>query len=92
MIIPSNHPVYKFPLNLEDHIQHILKQIKDKIPFVVENSIEKSTNGIFEGKRDKSLTKYILYLSNNKDLPKYENFLTKLGFVLKDKKWSLIIE
>ena len=92
MIIPSNHPIYKFPFNLEDHIQHILIQIKDKIPFAVENSVEKSTNGIFEGKRDKSLTRYILHLTNNKDLPKYENFLTKLGFVFKDKKWSVVIE
>ena len=92
MIIPDNHQIYKFPLNLEDHIQYILKKIKDKIPFNIENSIEKLSNGIFEGKRDKSLAKYILNLTTTKDMARYDNFLTKLGFSLKEKRWSLVIE
>jgi len=92
MIIPDNHPIYKFPINLEDNIKHVLNKIKDKIPYAIEHSIEKSSNGIFEGKRDKSLPKYTLFLNNNTDISKYENFLVKMGFILKNKKWYLIIE
>ena len=92
MIIPENHPIYQVPLNLEDRIDYILKNISEKIPFKIEHKVEKTNNGIFEGKRDKSLSKYILHIVNNKDIPKYENFLTNVGFKLKDKLWSIIIE
>jgi hypothetical protein len=92
MIIPNNHQIYKFPLNLEDNIQYQLKKIIDKIPFKIEHNVEVSNNGIFEGKRDKSLIRYILNLTNNKDLAKYDTFLTTMGFTLQNKKWSLIIE
>ena len=92
MIIPNNHQIYHFPLNLEDYIQYLLKRISEKIPVKIEHSIEKLSNGIFEGKRDKSLTKYILYLTNNKDIGKYDNYLTTTGFKLKDNFWSITIE
>ena len=92
IIIPSNHHNYIFPLNLEDRANYILKKINDKIPFKFEHKIDKQNNGIFEGKRDKILTKYILHIINNKEIPKYDNFLTNLGFKLKDDKWSIVIE
>jgi hypothetical protein len=92
MIIPSNHAIYNFPLNLEDNIQFQLKKIKEKIPFKIEHKIDISSNGIFEGKRNKSLAKYILHIINNKDLAKYDNFFITMGFKLTDKNWSLIIE
>src|SRR5690606_11903323 len=29
IMIPNNHPLYKFPYNLEDRVNHIIAQIKD---------------------------------------------------------------
>ncbi len=92
MIIPDNHPIYPFPLNLEDRIQHLIKQLENKIPFKFESKIEKSTNGIFEGKRDKSLLKYVLKLVHTKELGKYEAFVSKLGFKLEKNIWSITME
>ena len=92
LIIPNNHPVYTFPLNLEDRIVFIQKQIENKIPFKIDYKIEKSNNGIFENKRNKSLPKYILNITNTNDLDKYENYLNSLGFKLSKNIWSIIIE
>ena len=94
MIIPENHPIYPFPLNLEDRIVYILKKITDKIPFEIIHSIDKKTDGIFESKRDKSLPKYIIFIDKdkNKDIQKYDNFLLNLGFKLINKKYELTIE
>lgn len=92
LIVPENHPDYPFPLNLEDRIEHKIKQIEVKVPFKVEYEIEKLDNGIFEGIRNKNLVRYNLNVKNNKDLERYENFLTTLGFKLENKFWTILIE
>lgn len=93
LIIPDNHPIYTFPLNLEDRITFILKQIEDKIPFKIDSKIEKSSNGIFENVRDKSLVKYLLKIPFSDDLSKYDNFFSKIGFEIDEKKyWYMTIE
>ena len=92
LIIPNNHPVYPFPLNLEDRIDFIIRQLENKIPFKLETNIDKLSNGTFEGVKDKSLPKYNLKLVQNKDLAKYENFIKSLGFTLEGKNWSISLE
>ena len=92
LIIPENHPIYPFPINLEDRIDFKIKQIEIKVPFKVEYEIEKLDNGIFEGIRNKNLVRYNLNVKNNKDLERYENFLTTLGFKLENKFWTILIE
>jgi hypothetical protein len=52
---------------------------------------EKDKNGIFEGKRDKSLPKYIIKIPN-KDLNKFEIFLSSIGFNKEGQYYILIIE
>jgi superfamily II DNA or RNA helicase len=94
LIIPSNHPNYPFPINLEDRTDHIIKLIENKLPFKVDHKIEKLNNGIFEGKRNKSLVKYILKINNTKDVNKYENFFKSNKFELNsaNNEWSITIE
>ena len=91
-IIPENHPYYPFPLNLEDRIKFKISQLELKIPFKIDYKIEKQYNGIFEGIRDKKLVKYILIIKNNNNLLTYENFIKSLDFILKDNKWTILIE
>jgi hypothetical protein len=52
LIIPSNHPKYKFPLNLEDRIEYVKKQIEDLIKqkyikFTIKNKDNKEYNITF---------------------------------------------
>ena len=80
-------------MNLEDRIQHIIKQIENKVPFKFDHKLEKEINGIFEDKRDKTLPKYIIKISNSTDFAKYENFMKSLGFKLNNNKyWEITIE
>ena len=91
LIIPNNHPQYLFPLNLEDRITFIKKQISDHIPFTVAIKVEKDKNGIFEGSRDKTLVKYLMKIPI-KDLNKFENFLASIGFIKDSQYYILTIE
>ncbi len=93
MIIPSNHPKYPFPFNLEDRIDIIINNIKNKTQLKLDINIEKSNNGIFEDVRSKDLVKYIIKINNSNDLEKFEKFLNSYGFLLNNKKqWTLIVE
>lgn len=81
LIIPSNHPQYKFPLNIEDRTQFIKKNI---------NKIVGNTK--FEEKDDK--TKIILSFKLNKT-PNQQDIqqIKDLGFLsTNDKLWKIIID
>lgn len=92
MIIPTNHNIYPFPLNLEDRIKYIIEQLQSKISFSITYEYENIKNGIFEGIRNKNLAKYKITLTNNNDeLTEYSELLKKHNFII-EKKWTLVIE
>lgn len=93
-IIPINHPIYPFPLNLEDRIKYILNQLEYKIPFQFNHNITKTNNGIFENIRETNLIRYILTIKNNKDIMKYDKILKLLKFDYDSSNdiWNTIIE
>jgi superfamily II DNA or RNA helicase len=92
LIVPSNHPIYPFPLNLEDRIVHILKQLEKKIPFKIEHKVEKLGNGIFEGSRDKKLPTYLLKIPITKDLNKFDGYFKSLQFKIENSSYTILIE
>lgn len=92
LIIPSNHQIYPFPLNLEDRADFIIKKLEDKIPFDLKTNLEKLSNGIFEGVKDKSLPTYNLKITNSNDLKKYEKLIKSFNFNLVGKYWSIILD
>lgn len=92
LIIPSNHPLYSFPLNLEDKVTHIFNKIKLLIPIKFNSDVERMNDGIFEEKRLKQLPRYKLLIKNNKDLNKFEHILINNGFELIKNNWQKIIE
>ena len=92
MIIPMNHPLYQFPLNLEDRIKYIIEQLQAKISISITYKYENIKNGIFEGTRDKNLAKYKIDITNNKeDMVEYTDLLKKHGFTF-EKNWTITIE
>ena len=92
MIIPTNHNIYPFPLNLEDRIKYIIEQLQSKISFSITYEYENIKNGIFENVRNKNLAKYKITLTNNNDeLTEYSELLKKYNFII-EKKWTLVIE
>jgi superfamily II DNA or RNA helicase len=65
MMIPANHPTYKFPLNLEDRYDMIKEEIKKKIPEKLSITKKKTSNGIS------------MVIEKNKILDEYQDFLAK---------------
>ena len=90
MIIPYNHPRYKFPLNLEDRVNGIIEKLDEKINTNVE--IKKSDFGLFEDVRDKRFIKYELSFNTKPEWDMFIDLFSSLGFVLTGKTWSQIVE
>jgi len=92
MIIPSNHPKYPFPLNLEDRIQYIKDAIQEKIPTTINIDIKEKTNGIFENVRDNKFIKYEIKIKTKPEWEMYKDTFIKLGFILENDIWSKTVE
>jgi hypothetical protein len=92
MIIPSNHPKYPFPLNLEDRIQYIKEGIQEKIPTNINIDIKEKTNGIFENIRDNKFIKYEIKIKSKPEWEMYKDTFIKLGFILENDIWSKTVE
>jgi superfamily II DNA or RNA helicase len=92
IIIPCNHNIYNFPLNLEDKIEQIKELINNSLPKNVIFKIEDKKNGIFEGNRNKILSSYKLSFSYENYHNEFLNKLEKIGLKLDDKEWNIIIE
>lgn len=84
IMVPSNHPTLKFPLNLEDRVEYLKNNV---IKFLSKNiNFNEKTDS-----KSKSIDLSFKLSSkpNNDDILKIE----KLGFNSKDKlKWSILID
>jgi hypothetical protein len=93
VIVPSNHPVYPFPFNLEDRIDHINEKLNDITDQNLSTSVKKEKDGIFMNKRNKDYAKYIIEFKNTKSVVSHKRKIEDMGFKLDSKGiWSLIVE
>jgi hypothetical protein len=65
VMIPGNHPEYKFPLNIEDRIDYIKDEIKKKIPVKLSITKKKTKDGMS------------LFIEKDSVLDDYAEFLSK---------------
>jgi hypothetical protein len=79
IMIPTNHIIYPFPLNLEDRLKHIVKELEltSKV-----YTIKKSTK--------KGYSSYEMTI-NISLKPKELDFLKKLGQLITEKKKTILI-
>jgi len=78
--IPSGHPIYPFPYNLEDRVRHIIKEIKDKIIKKIDIDVEHIKNT------------YIINIKNELLTKEHTDMLNKMGFKLDKNIWQLKID
>ena len=83
-MIPSNHPLYPFPYNLEDRIKLIIKKIKKLLNAEIEILIKKQ--------KDKDEVIYELTFPNNKVSNEIVNDIENLGFKLNKNMWITILK
>lgn len=82
VIIPDNHPVYKFPYNLEDRVKWITDKIKEKIKFKISIKV----NNIQTKVNNESVTEYEIIIENNTNLDEFKKFLEDLEFTKSQKE------
>ena len=81
LIIPSNHPKYKFPLNLEDRVEYVKTQVEELI---------KGINIKFNIK-NKENTKYDISFTHDFSKQDIEKII-EFGWTKEDNKYSMVIE
>jgi DNA polymerase III delta prime subunit len=75
LMVPSDHPVYVFPYNLEDRIKYVLNKIKEITEREFDYIVKKNKNGTFE--EILNLPGYIIEIKNNKYLEEHKSKLEK---------------
>lgn len=92
MIIPFDHPVYPFPLNLEHRLKDVQDKIKKMSSREIEVNIEKNKNGKFLDVQKDKYFWYKLTFKNGKHLESVEKDIEKMGGKLKDNTWTIILD
>jgi hypothetical protein len=97
IMIPSNHPKYPFPYNLNDRVKHILNKLNTdiKLNVNIEKTIIKKTTG-----PEKGLPSFMIKITNTEKI-KDKNDIELLCSILKkynakeikkEKEWEILIE
>jgi len=93
MMVPFNHPIYPFPLNLEDRIRYVEEEFNRLEKSKVKFKYKKDKNGIFDGKRSKEYPKYYIEFDFSGSIKKEtQELLDKYSFSKKGKKYIAIFE
>ncbi len=90
VMVPFDHPIYKFPLNLEDRIKYKLNRLKSIVNREIDFKTVKGNDGKFMN--EKNLPTYQIEFSNNKYTEESKSELEKEGFKLEKNKWILKID
>jgi hypothetical protein len=84
VMIPSNHPIYQFPYNLEDRSKYRVKEISKIVDRDIDIKISKEKDK--DGKQ-----MYIITFKNEKFISQNQA-LEKLGCKLSGNEWKLILD
>lgn len=89
VIIPTNHPKYPFPLNLEDRVENRTEKIKKEIGSKVAISVKKIKK--LSG-NEKGMQSYELHIPDDNYVKEHHDFLKNMGFSKQSKEWVLLLE
>jgi hypothetical protein len=84
IMIPKNHPTIPFPLNLEDRIKYIIKNINQIVGRKVDIIVKKH-------KDKEDLLTYELTFINDKFVTEHKLQIEKIGFTINNNVWKLIL-
>jgi superfamily II DNA or RNA helicase len=89
VMIPVDHPIYKFPYNLEDRVKHTMNKITEHLSIKITMGVK--TIKKKEGP-EKGYPSYIITINNKNKLKKDEEFFESLGAKTKGNDWEILIE
>lgn len=88
IMVPRNHPEYKFPYNLEDRKDYTINNIKENIKFKLDMLVKE--NKITVNKE--IVITYTIEITNDASLNDFNGLLRNMGFELKGNKWVIRID
>ena len=88
VMVPANHPKYKFPYNLEDRVQYILDKLNNAIKFKISSSIKNKKNKV----NGEDVITYSLIIKHDSKLNDYKELLEKTGAIKKDDDWVVEVD
>jgi hypothetical protein len=87
--LPSNHPKYQFPYNLEDRVKHIIANLRAEIKYAMDIQTSKE---IIKTGVDKGKPSYSILIKKKQQLNEYEDVIKKMGGVLNKDTWIITVE
>ena len=83
IIIPANHPTYKFPYNLEDRVQYIIDKLTDHIKFNIKinTDIKKTIN-----------PEYLITITSKTNLQQFNELITSLDGTIENNTIKIIVK
>jgi len=84
VMVPSNHPTYQFPYNLEDRVDYFKEQIKKNIKYKLNFSVEKNN------KKENLI--YKLIIKSEQKLDEYNDYFVKLGAIKNKNEYVINME
>jgi hypothetical protein len=88
VIIPSNHPKYSFPYNLEDRVDYLISKINNEIKFKVSITTKESKTV----KDKKNVPYYTIIIKHDDKLNNYKHVLEKYGAVKDKGEWKILVD
>ena len=95
VMIPSDHPTFPFPFNLEDRIKYQIKQITQICDRQIDIQVKKIKGGTFLGKKLLDVISYEMTFKNEKFMSQNNSIkeeIEKLGFNLNASEWIKLID
>jgi hypothetical protein len=90
VMIPSDHPTYMFPFNLEDRVKYFVTKLKSIVERQIDFKTVKGKEGSFM--KETNLQSYTIVFDDNKYTQAVKKELENEGFEIKGKKWSIILK
>jgi superfamily II DNA or RNA helicase len=87
--IPSNHPLYPFPYNLEDRIKFITKKINNEIKHNINFKIEKIDK---KSGPEKGYPSYKIIFEKDKKIQGIDDVLRENKAILENNQWIILVE
>jgi len=87
--LPSNHPLYPFPYNLEDRMRTLIQSIRSSVKHTLDiktTTINKKTEP------EKGKPSYQITITRNPKLEEYDSLMKKFGAVQDKTSWTIMVE
>jgi len=87
--IPANHPLYKFPYNLEDRVRYITSKLRKSTTFPIDISISTSTK---KTGSEKGYPSYTITVKAEKQTAELTTLLKEYNAINNKNEWKIIVE